>query len=59
MNQKIIIFNKIDDLQKFCAEQFINQVKNNPKSKIGFATGVSPVPAYKMVIEDHLNNKTS
>ena len=58
-NQKIIIFEKLEDLQRYCADEFIKQVKAKPDSRIGFATGVSPVAAYKMVIEDHKTNGTS
>jgi glucosamine-6-phosphate deaminase len=57
--QKIIIFKNINDLQRYCADMFIKQVKENPESSIGFATGVSPVAAYKLVIEDYKTNKTS
>lgn len=57
--QKIIIFKELNDLQRYCADQFIAQVKAKPDSRIGFATGVSPVAAYKMCIEDHKQNGTS
>ena len=56
---KIIIFKSIEGLQKYCAQLFINQVKSNPKSNIGFATGVSPVRAYELVAKDHKENGTS
>lgn len=55
----IIIFDKVDDLQKYCAKLFIEQIKKNPYVKLGFATGVSPVPAYKYLIKDHQKNHTS
>lgn len=57
--RKIIIFKRVDDLQKYTAKKFIDTVLNNPKATIGFATGVSPVPAYKIVYEDHQKNGTS
>lgn len=56
MNSKIIIFKKLEDLHQFCAEQFIDVVKTNPQAKIGFATGVSPVPAYKKLVADYQKN---
>ncbi|VEU59831.1 glucosamine-6-phosphate deaminase [Mesomycoplasma neurolyticum] len=56
---KIIIFSKVNDLQKYVANLFIEQIKQNPNSVLGFATGVSPVAAYQLLIEDHKKNKTS
>ncbi|MGY6172239.1 glucosamine-6-phosphate deaminase [Candidatus Mycoplasma pogonae] len=56
---KLVIFKNIDDLQKYCAQKFIDQVKTQPNSVIGFATGVSPIEAYKYIIKDHQFNHTS
>ena len=56
---KIIIFKTIKGLQEYSAKLFIDQVKLNPRSNIGFATGVSPVEAYGLIIKDHIKNGTS
>uniref|UniRef100_A0A8C5N779 glucosamine-6-phosphate deaminase n=1 Tax=Gouania willdenowi TaxID=441366 RepID=A0A8C5N779_GOUWI len=53
---KIIIFQNLENLQRFCANQFIEEVKKNTKCKLGFATGVSPIEAYKYIIEDYKIN---
>ncbi|WBX35813.1 glucosamine-6-phosphate deaminase [Mycoplasma capricolum] len=56
---KIIIFDKIKDLQEYCAQLFIDQVKQNPFAKIGFATGVSPIDCYKLIIKYSKQNNIS
>lgn len=56
---KILIFEKLDDLHKHCADLFIDQIRTKPDSILGFATGVSPIETYKLLIEDHQQNGTS
>ncbi|MDW2915125.1 glucosamine-6-phosphate deaminase [Mesomycoplasma ovipneumoniae] len=56
---KILIFEKLTDLHKYCADLFIEQIKTKPNSVLGFATGVSPIETYKLLIEDHRQNGTS
>ncbi len=56
---KILIFKKLTDLHKYCAYLFIEQIRTKPNSVLGFATGVSPIETYKLLIEDHRQNGTS
>ncbi|MDQ0513854.1 glucosamine-6-phosphate deaminase [Mycoplasmoides fastidiosum] len=56
---KIIIFDQVDDLQRYCAQLFLDKIHQNPKVTLGFATGISPIPAYQYLIQDHQENQTS
>ncbi|CNR86864.1 glucosamine-6-phosphate deaminase [Mesomycoplasma hyopneumoniae] len=56
---KILIFEKLSDLHKYCANLFIDQIRTKPDSVLGFATGISPVETYKLLVKDHKENGTS
>ncbi|WP_033161432.1 glucosamine-6-phosphate deaminase [[Mycoplasma] collis] len=53
---KIIVFDKINDLHKYVANLFIEQISSKPNSVLGFATGTSPLDFYKLLIEDYKQN---
>lgn len=55
---EIRIFNNYEELSKCAANEIIKQVKTNPTSTIGFATGSSPIGLYKCLIKDHKENGT-
>lgn len=56
---EVRVFKSYDELSKAAALEIIKQVKENPKSILGFATGSSPIGLYKELRKDFEENKTS
>ncbi len=56
---KVKVYKNYQELSIDAAKEIINQVRTNPKSIIGFATGSSPVGLYKEMISDYKINHTS
>lgn len=56
---KIVKMKSADEIAVAVSSIIIEQVKNNPKSVLGFATGASPVPTYKKLIEEYENGNVS
>lgn len=52
---KFIITQDYDQMSSVAADIIINQIKNNPKSVLGLATGSTPVQVYKYLIEAYNN----
>ncbi|MDF2698682.1 MAG: glucosamine-6-phosphate deaminase [Haloplasmataceae bacterium] len=59
IKMKIKVFDNYEELSKNAALEIINQVKSNPESVIGFATGSSPMGLYNELINDYKLNNTS
>lgn len=55
---KVILATGSKDFGKKTAELIIEQVKSNPNSVLGLATGSSPIETYKSIIEDFKENNT-
>lgn len=55
----ITTFSKVEDLNSAVADLLIKAVRDNPEIVLGLSTGNSPIGVYKLLIEDHLKNKTS
>lgn len=49
MKKEIILFKNADMASIWVANYFDEYIKNNPKSVLGFATGVSPLLTYKLL----------
>ncbi|MEH7356082.1 glucosamine-6-phosphate deaminase [Neobacillus drentensis] len=56
---KIIEVKDYKEMSQKAAEYIIEKVSQNPKLKLGLATGGTPVGTYKNLIEDHQKNGTS
>ena len=56
---KVIIVENYEEASQEAAKIFINQVKENPQSILGLATGSTPVRMYELLREDHEKNHTS
>jgi glucosamine-6-phosphate deaminase len=56
---EIKVFENYEALSKAAAQEFIREVKNNPKLVLGLATGSSPIGLYKELAKDHQENHTS
>ncbi len=56
---KVIIVENYEEASQEAAKIFIKQVKENPNSILGLATGSTPVRMYELLREDHKNNHTS
>jgi len=56
---KIIEVKDYTEMSQKAAEYIIEKVCQNPKLKLGLATGGTPVGTYKNLIEDHQKNGTS
>lgn len=56
---KIIEVKDYNEMSLKAAEYIIEKVINNPKIKLGLATGGTPVGTYKNLIADHRKNGTS
>ena len=56
---KVIIVKNYEEASQEAAKIFINQVKENPQSILGLATGSTPVRMYELLREDHEKNHTS
>jgi glucosamine-6-phosphate deaminase len=50
---KFIITEDYDEMSKVAADMVIEQIKNNPESILGLATGSSPIGLYKQLIKAH------
>ena len=48
---KVIIANNYGELSEKAAEIFADEIKKNPKSKVGFASGKTPLRFYKILRE--------
>lgn len=55
----ITTFSSVEDLNSAVADLLIKAVRVNPEIVLGLSTGNSPIGVYKLLIEDHLKNKTS
>ncbi len=51
---KIIKLKTKEDVTKYLAELILEQVKNNPKSVLGLATGSTPTLAYHQLVKEYL-----
>ena len=56
---KVIIVKNYEEASQEAAKIFINQVKENPQSILGLATGSTPIRMYELLREDHEKNHTS
>lgn len=56
---KVIIVENYEEASQEAAKIFINQVKENPQSILGLATGSTPIRMYELLREDHEKNHTS
>lgn len=56
---KIHIFDTPEALFERLAQYFATEITKNPSINLGLATGSTPVPLYKKLIEDHRINGTS
>lgn len=56
---KLIQTGSYEELSQQAAAQIISKIKENPKLKLGLATGSTPTGVYKELIQDHEENKTS
>lgn len=54
----IHIYESKSDIDEVVSEILIEQVKRNPKSVLGLATGSTPLGVYAKLIEDYKENKT-
>jgi len=52
---KLIITKNYDEMSKKAAEIFQDQIKSNPNSILGLATGGTPEEMYKLLIESNKN----
>lgn len=55
---KIKVFDNEEDLYNYAAKIFINEVKTNPNTHLGLATGSTPIKLYQLLVEDYKKNKT-
>ncbi len=56
---KIIVLKDFESVSQAAAKMIIDQVKENPASTLGLATGSSPIRLYEIMREDHKENGTS
>lgn len=56
---KIKIFKTAEEIGKEAAKLFIDAVKENPSCVLGLATGATPIPTYKSIIEGSKSDKVS
>ncbi|WP_042464157.1 glucosamine-6-phosphate deaminase [Neobacillus dielmonensis] len=56
---KIIEAKDYQDMSKIAAAYIIKKVNENPKIKLGLATGGTPIGVYSKLISDHQENGTS
>jgi len=56
---EVRVFKNYETLSKEAAKEVIKQVKEDPCSVIGLATGSSPIGIYQEMIKDYQNNQTS
>jgi glucosamine-6-phosphate deaminase len=55
----VIRVKNYEDMSQKAAEILLTDIKANPKTVLGLATGSTPLGLYKLLIKDHLINKTS
>ncbi len=56
---RLVILPNSDDVAEFACDLFVQQLKQNPQSKLGLATGSSPTTLYKKLIERHVLEQVS
>lgn len=56
---KVIIVNNYEEASIEASKVMLEQVKNNPNSNLGLATGSTPIGLYNLMIEDYKKNQTS
>ncbi len=56
---KIIVTRNYDEMSKKAAEILADQIKKNPKSTLGLATGSSPIGTYQNLIKKYENKEIS
>lgn len=56
---KVIIVKDYEEASQKAFEIFKEQVKTNPNSILGLATGSTPIRMYELLVEDHKMNGTS
>lgn len=56
---RVFVFQNKEGLFEHLSQLFIREIKSNPNITLGLATGGTPIPLYKKLIEDHKTNKTS
>ena len=56
---KVIVTKNYDEMSRVAADILIEQVKNNPRSTLGLATGSSPIGTYQKIIEAYNNKEVS
>lgn len=56
---KVIEVKDYQQMSNRAAEYIIKKVNQNPKIKLGLATGSTPIGTYKCLIDDHKRNRTS
>ena len=56
---KVIVTKNYEEMSKEAAKILLDQVKNNPHSTLGLATGSSPIGTYQKIIEAYNNKEVS
>ena len=56
---KVIVTKNYDEMSKEAAKILLDQVKNNPHSTLGLATGSSPIGTYQEIIKAYQNGEVS
>ena len=56
---KIVVLENENEIGKAAGDLIIEEVKNNPDSVIGFATGSSPLPTYAHLVEEYRKGNVS
>ncbi len=56
---KIIVVKNYEEASQEALKVMLEQVKKNPKSALGLATGSTPIRLYELMREDHKKNGTS
>lgn len=55
----VYIYENEEDLFEDLKDKFVEKIRNNPSINLGLATGGTPVPLYKKLVEDYKKNHTS
>ncbi|MFV0396168.1 MAG: glucosamine-6-phosphate deaminase [Coprobacillaceae bacterium] len=56
---QLIIVENYEEASVEASKVMLEQVRSNPKSHLGLATGSTPIRLYELMIEDHKNNGTT
>ena len=56
---KVIVTKNYDEMSKEAAKILLDQVKKNPHSTLGLATGSSPIGTYQEIIKAYQNGEVS